>query len=134
MEAVNHRILLEAGWFFNLWVVFFNVEDDGKDKEPTDFGFKRSSRTRKTLELITCSCESCNSVTDIFSTVIPSHFFHKKGQIPCFLSIHGEMRGCTQCILVFSVGNAVHAVSTITVITTIAGELFPYDCYNRHIC
>ena len=42
MAAVNRCFLLE-GWFCHLWV-FFNVNDDGKDKDPIDFGFERSSR------------------------------------------------------------------------------------------
>ena len=42
MAAVNRRFLLE-GWF-SILKGAFNVNDDGKDKEPIDFGFEKSSR------------------------------------------------------------------------------------------
>ena len=47
LAPVNRLFLLEGCccflFFFYLWM-FFNVDDDGKDKEPIDFGFERSSR------------------------------------------------------------------------------------------
>ena len=48
MAAVNRRLLFGASFIFYL-CVFFNVEDDGKDKEPIDFGFEGSFRREKDL-------------------------------------------------------------------------------------
>ena len=105
MTAVNRRFLLEGFFFIYLWELF-NVNDDGKDKEPIDFGFERSSR--RSVEFRDFAVGNA-----VHSGILLESGFHMIAVIATIAEIE------------------LNSISTIATIAVIAGEWFPYDRYDR---
>ena len=140
--------------FLLLWV-FFNIEEDGKDRE---------LMLRTLIELHS----DCFPAVDfpvlvsvflwifVVKTVVFLYFLQKKGQVDCSLNVcvgsHLEKRERTQCMLVlllslgslWSLKSGFHMTATIAtiaeielrsisaiVVAAIAEEWFPYDRCDR---
>ena len=95
--------------------MLFNVNDDGKDKEPLNFGFERSYRRGNFGILL--SGTQCILVLLLSLRSLESGF-HVIAAIITIAEI--ELKSISAIV-----------VAAIATIAAIAGEWFPYDRYDR---
>ena len=118
LKSISRLVSIWSLGFFYLWV-FFNVEGwDGKDKEPIDFGFERSSRRGNFGILLSgtqCILTFLLSLRSLWSLRSLESGFPIIAAIAT--NTEKELKSISAIV--------------VAVITTIAGEWFPYDRYER---